>query len=140
MTTNIILEDHVMSFRESLRDVQTLKTLCVGNFNPLTHKSCETIITAHKSLNSYNFVKSSNPILVVPVFKRTFKDESVWESSVCGLSNHRLIDYVIDIRSISLIDVVDRFSPDFVFVDRFLKTPQSFDVYIKKVRIKIVRV
>ena len=75
MTTNVILEDHIMAFRESLRDVHTLKTLCIGNFNPLSHVSCETIITAHKSLHTYNFVKNSNPILVVPIFKRLFDDD-----------------------------------------------------------------
>jgi len=140
MTTNIILEDHIIAFRESLRDVHTLKTLCIGQHNPLTHKSCETIITAHKSLHTYNFVKNSNPILIIPVFKRHFEDPSIWESTICGLSNHRLVDYVIDARSIDMISVVDRFSPDFVFVDRYLKTSPNFDSYIKKSRIKLVRV
>ena len=74
MTTNIINEDHIIAFKESLKGVYTLKTLCVSDFNPLTHKSCESIVTAHKSLHTYNFVKNSNPILVVPVFKRTFRD------------------------------------------------------------------
>ena len=140
MTTNIILEDHIIAFRESLRDVHTLKTLCISEHNPISHKSCETIITAHKSLHTYNFVKSSNPNLVIPVFKRTFEEGSTWESTMCGLANHRLVDYVIDARSIDMISVVDRFCPDFGFVDRYLKTPQFFDSYIKKTRIKLVRV
>ena len=140
MTTNIILEDHIIAFRESLRDVHTLKTLCIGSHNPLSFKSCETIITAHKSLHTYNFVKSANPILIVPIFKRAFNDVSVWESTICGLANHKLVDYIIDARSINMIDVVDRFVPDFVFIDRYFKTPQNFDTYIKKSRIKLVRV
>ena len=140
MITNVINENHVIAFKESLKDVHTLKTMCVGNFNPLNIKSCETIQTAHKSLHTYNFVKNSNPILVVPIFKRTFRDDSVWESSLCGLSNHRLVDYVIDVRSIGLVSVIDRFVPDFVFVDRYMKTDSQFDLYAKKSRIKIVRV
>ena len=140
LVNNLIKEDLLISFRESIRNIKTLKIVCIGEFSPLTQRSIEIISLAHKHANTYSFVKNSNPIIVVPIFREKFENHERWESAMCCLINHRKVDYVIDIRSLSKIDVVDRFKPDFIFVDRNLKVDEVFNNYVKRFRIKIVRV
>ena len=140
ITTNLINEELLISFRESLRGVKTLKIVCIGNFSPVSRRSIEIISLAHKHSNTYTFVRNSNPIIVVPLFASQFDSSERLESAMCCLLNHRLIDYVVDVQNLSKVDVVDRFKPDFVFVDRSMEEDKIFNNYVKKLRIKTVRV
>ena len=138
--TNIIEENFLMSFRERLGGVKTIKTLCFGSFNPLSRKSCEIISVAYESVNRHNFVSNKNPIVMVPIFKKLFEDKNVWESTVCGLSNHKKVDYVIDVEACEPINVVERIVPDFVFIDRNFANIEFIESFCKKRRFKTFRV
>ena len=138
--TNILDEKVLIQFQEALSGVKVLKVLCIGDFNPLSRLSCEFLYIVHKNLHDYKIVSQSKPTIIVPLFKKKFINESVWESSLCGLANHRNVDYVIDSRACDEITIIDRLKPDFIFFDRRCPTHGDIDYYIKKMRIKASRV
>lgn len=138
--TNIISEDMLTSLRNALDPASKMKVVCIGSFNPLSRKACEIIETAHETVHRFQFIKQSNPVIVVPLFKKLFRDDITWESSMCGLSNHRLVDYVVNVERCSTIDIVDRFSPDFIFLDRSIAGHTDLEMFAKKMRIKLIRV
>lgn len=138
--TNIVAEDMLTSLARALDPASKMKVACIGNFNPLSRKSCEIIKTAHETVHKFQFIKQSNPVIIVPLFKRIFDNDVVWESSICGLSNHRLVDYVVNVERCSSIDIVDRLTPDFVFLDRAIAGHTDLEAFAKKMRIKLIRV
>ena len=138
--TKIVSEDMLSSLRNALDPASKMKVVCIGSFNPLSRKSCEIIETAYETVHRFQFIKQSNPVILVPLFKKLFQDDVRWESSMCGLSNHRLVDYVVNVERCSSIDIIDRFSPDFVFLDRSIAGYTDIEMFAKKMRIKIIRV
>jgi len=117
-----------------------MKTLCIGNFNPISRLSCEIINIAHDTVNKFQFVKQSNPVIIIPLVRKKFDNTEVWESSICGLSNHKLVDYVVDVERCAIVDIIDRVKPDFIFISRKLPEAQQIENFAKKLRIKLIRV
>ena len=137
---NIVNENYIIDFAKSLKGVDTVTSLCFGDFNPITRKKCEIITACHENLNRHGFIGRSNPIIVVPLFKRKFLNNNDWESAMCCLSNHRLVNYVLDVESSSPTDVLDRFRSDFVFVDRLTGMGSELESFAKRCRIKLLMV
>ena len=138
--TNILTESFLTSFAQVVSGASGMKTMCIGKFNPLSRKECELLLVAFESVNKFQFVKQTNPVIIVPLDRKKFDNTSVWEAAMCGLSNHRLVDYVIDMERCSIVDIIDRVKPDFLFVNRSL--PECFQIenFAKKLRIKLIKV
>lgn len=137
---NIVNEKYISEFHKSLKGADSVTSLCFGDFNPITRKKCEVIAACHENLNRYGFIGRSKPVIVVPLFKRKFLNAAEWESSMCCLTNHRLVNYVLDVESCSSVDVLDRFRADFVFVDKLTGMCQELESFAKRYRIKLLMV
>lgn len=138
--TNILTEDLLLAFAKALSTSSRMKIMCVGNHDPLSRKSCEMIEAAHAAVHKFQFIKQSNPVVIVPIQRKKFTCMISWESSICGLSNHRLVDYVINVERCSIIDIVDRVKPDFIFINRSVPEASQLENFAKKLRIKLIRV
>jgi len=138
--TNILTENVLTSFSKALDPTSHMKIICLGNFDPLSRKSCEVIATAHETVHRFQFTRQSRPTLIVPLLRKNFNNNIVWESSMCGLSNHKLVDYVVDVERCSMLDIIDRLKPDFIFSDRNMLHIEEVEVFAKRLRIKFMRV
>lgn len=138
--TNILSENLLTSFADALDPVTHMKILCIGDFCPLSRKSCEIIKTAHDTIHKFQFIKQANPTIIVPIARKSFNSTSVWESSICGLSNHRLVSYIVDIERCSMIDIIDRLKPDFIFADKKIQHTEEVEIFAKRLRIKFMKV
>jgi hypothetical protein len=138
--TNILTENVLLTFSNAISGITSFKVLCFGNFNPLSRQACEFLDVAYDNINNYKIISQSKPIIIVPIFKKKFINNSVWESSLCGISNHKKVDYVIDVATCSHISVIDRVKPDFIFFDKRNPVNEDIDFFIKNNRIKASRV
>ena len=119
--SNIIKENFILSLGQSLRDKGSLVAICVIDCCPISRNSCEPIEIAHKNLNQFKFTGKQLPTIHVPIVIKEFDTKERLESAVCAISNHRMVDYALEIKNCNLTDVVDRLKPDFVFVDKKIK-------------------
>ena len=138
--TNILSEQLLVKFTQILSKASGMKTMCIGDHNPVSRKSCEMITAAYDTVHKFRFIEKSKPVVIIPLQRRKFNNTQTWESSMCALSNHKLVDYVVDIQSCSIIDVVDRIKPDFIFISRELPEALQIENFAKKLRIKLIRV